>query len=226
MKKITALLLTLMFLFSSTALAEGKLKATEKNLFVYTGDDNGYFFAKVENVGDSAVGVDSGDLVIFSEDDDIILSDSYVTTLPSYVVLQPGDYLYVKKFLWDSSLKNATIGDYKFSMPIRKSTKTFTKIPCEATYKLEGTESYDNYAYVTFTNTMEDPIFDFYVVVALYDADGNLIFVDSNSLSNVAIHPGSTVTTKLYIDRDLMEYYKMNNINPATVDAMVLYPNE
>lgn len=226
MKKMTALLLVQVFLFSATALAEGKLKVTEKNLFVYAGDDNGCFYAKVENVGDVAVGVDSGDLVIFSEDDDIILTDSYITTLPSYIVLQPGDYLYVKEFLWNSALKNAAIGDYKFSVPMRKSTKTFTKVPCEATFELEGTDSYENYVYVTFTNTSEEPIYDFYIVAALHDADGNLVFVDSKSLSNVAVHPGSTVTTKLYVDRDLMEHYKMNSIVPATVDAMVLFSNE
>lgn len=68
MRKLFAILVACMFvfLFSATALAEGKLKVTEKNLLVYAGDDNGYFYAKVENVGDVAVGVDSGDLVIFS----------------------------------------------------------------------------------------------------------------------------------------------------------------
>ena len=226
MRKMIALLLVILCLLSSTAFAEGKLKVTEKNLLVYSGDDNGYFYAKVENIGDAAVGVDRGDLVVFSDDDEIILSDSFVTTLPSYVVLQPGDYLYVNEFLWDSALKDATIGDYKFSITAGRSMKTLEKIPCEATFQLTGVDSYDNYVYVTFTNTLDAPVYDFYVVAALRDADGNLVFVDSNSLSNIAVHPGSSITTKLYVDRDLMEYYKMNGIEPETVDAMVLYSSK
>ncbi len=104
MKRILALVLTVMVLFSTAAYAEGKLRATNKNLIVFTEDDTGYFVAKIENVGDTAVGVDSGDLVIFSEDDEIILTKTYVTTSPSYVVIEPGDYLYIREFIWDSAL--------------------------------------------------------------------------------------------------------------------------
>lgn len=226
MKRMVSLLLILVFAFLASASAEGKLKVTEKNLIVYTGKDSGSFYAKIENVGDAAVGVDSGDLVVFSEDDDILLSESYITTSPSYVVLQPGDYLYAKKFLWDSSLKNAAIGDYKFSIPTRKSTSVFTKIPCEATFELLGTDSYDNYIYVTFSNPLDAPTYEFYIAAALHDANGNLLFVDSNVLSSIAVHPGSTITAKLYIDSDLVEYYEANDLVPASVDAMVLYSHK
>lgn len=226
MKKMVALVLVLVIAFSASAVAEGKLKVTEKNLLLYSGKNTGYFYAKVENVGDAAVGVDSGSLVIFSEDDDIILSKNYITTSPSYAILQPGDYLYVEEFLWDNAIKNAVVGDYKFSIPTRKGTKSFTKIACDATFSLAGADSYDNYVYVTFTNPTDKTIYDFYIVAALHDAGGNLIFVDSDSLSNVAIHPGSTVTKKLYVDNDLMEHYEANKIVPTAVDAMVLYPND
>ena len=226
MKKIAALLIAMLCMISVTASAEGKLKVVEKNLIVYADDDNGYFYARVENVGDEAVGVDSGDLVVFSDDDEIILSSAYVTTSPSYVVLQPGDYLYVQDFLWDSALKGAAIADYKFSVSARKSDRAFEKVHCEASFELAGTDSFDNYVYVTFTNTLDKPLYDFYIVAALHDADGNLIIVDSSSLSNVAVHPGCTVTAKLYVDRDLMEHYAKNGIVPESVDAMVLHVDE
>lgn len=226
MKRIAALLVVLVLLCSSSVLGEGKLKVTEKNLLVFPGDDSGYFYAKVENVGDEAVGVDSGDLVVFSEDDDIILTESYVTTNPSYVVLEPNDYLYVYEFLWDSALKNAAIGDYKFSIPTRNSSTTFTKVDCDATFELPGSDSYDNYIYVTFTNPTDETINGFYVVAALHDAEGNLLFVDSDSLSTLGVHPGSTVTSQVYVKKDLMEYYELYGLVPTTVDAMVLYYDE
>ena len=50
MKRFFALVLALgVCLFSVTALAEGKLTVTEKNLIEFEGSSNAYFFAKVEN---------------------------------------------------------------------------------------------------------------------------------------------------------------------------------
>lgn len=224
MKKVLALLTAMFCLFTTTAFAEGKLTVTQKNLILFTGEDTGYFYAKVENTGDRAVGVDSGNLVIFSDSDEILASENYVTTLPSYVVLAPGDYLYAKEYIWDSALKNAAIGDYKFSIPVCRRDTTFTKIACEATFELN--DDYENYVYVTFTNTTDDPLYDCYITAALSDAEDNLIFVDAESLSNAAVHAGSTVTIKLHIDYDLIVYYKEMGITPVKVDAMVCVPNK
>lgn len=223
MKKALALLLILTSVIFTSANAEGKLKVSEKNLLIYSNDDNGYFYAKIENTGDIPVGVDSGDLVLFSDDDEIIRTDSYITTVPSYVILQPGEYIYAKDFIWDSALKNTTVGDYKFSVSTRNTANTYEKIPCEAEFSLAGVGSYDNYVYVTFTNTFDESVYGFYATCALYDSNGSLVFVDGGSLSNVAVHPGSTVTIKFYIDNDMMEHYLASNIVPTTVDAMVYY---
>ena len=94
MKRFFALVLALVVcLFSVTALAEGKLTVTEKNLIEFEGSSNAYFFAKVENTGDAAIGVGAGKLVGFSSDDDVLVSESYVTANPSSVILQPGESL-------------------------------------------------------------------------------------------------------------------------------------
>lgn len=214
LKKLVVLILLGACFLSSTALCEGKLKVTEKNLFLFSNDDTGYFFAKIENVGDAAAGVGSGDLVLFSEDDEILLSNSYITTLPSSVVIDPGEYLYVKEFLWDSALQNNTVSDYKFSMPLDRRTTTVSTVPCESSYD-------DEYIYVTFTNTTNEPLLDLYVVGALYDSNGNLIYADSNSIFKVSIYPGSTITARIYIDDDLRNYYAMNGISPSSVVGTV-----
>ena len=136
MQRMLLVALVLSCLMVGVAAAEGKVKGTDKALVIPAGDDSGYFFAKVENVGDAPIVPDSGDLVLFSEDDDIILSSSYVTTFPSFAVLEPGDYLYVQQFLWDSALENATVGDYKFSAKGRDRGNAIVKYPCEATFDL------------------------------------------------------------------------------------------
>lgn len=224
MKRTISLFLAAVCLFcflATPAFAEGKLKATEKNLILFPGETDGYFFAKIENVGDAAVCAGSGDLVLFTEDDDILLTESWVTTIPSYVMLEPGEFLFLKETLWDSALEGATLGDYKFSISADDGDTSIVRVDCEAQLVLEGADSYENYIYVTFTNTTNDTVFSFYVTAAMYDGEGNLIFVDYDLLSDTAIHPGSTVTQRLYVDSDLMEYFSNNGITPTTADAIV-----
>lgn len=227
MKRFVALVLAVACLcgFTAVALAEGKLKTTSYRLIVYNGEDNGYFFAKVENTGDKSAGVDTGDLVIFSADDDIVTTESYVTTLPSYVALQPGDYLYVSEYLWDDALEGVEFGDCKLSMPVEKGNKSFTKIDCQASYDPEAADDYHHYIDVTISNTTEKMIGDGYVTVALFDEDGVICFAKGHDLSNVQIHPGSTITVKLYIEQNLVDYYRKHDINPVTVDAYVCCPD-
>ena len=94
MKRIFALVLALTIcLFSAAALAEGKLTVTEKNLIEFDGSDVAYFFAKVENTGDDAIGVGTGKLVAFSADDEVLISEDYVSTSPNAAILQPGESL-------------------------------------------------------------------------------------------------------------------------------------
>ena len=48
-----------------------------------------------------------------------------------------------------------------------------------------------------------------------------MIFVDRDRYNNLGIHPDSTVTLKIYIDSDVIDYYEINNIKPAKVEAFV-----
>lgn len=224
-KKILSVLLVLMLLLCTTAMGAGKLKITDMNLILYSGKDSGYFYAKVENVGDAPVGVGSGDLVLFTEDDNILLTESYVTTTPYYAVLQPGEYLYIKEYLWDDALKTTPVGEYKFSIPVRDRASEMTQVSWEAEYEPSG-EKYDNYIYVTFTNETDTPRYNFYVTAALYDEEGELIYVDSKTLYDTAVHPGSTVTVQFYVDSSMIEEYWANDIVPTSIDAIVCFLND
>ena len=110
MKRIFALVLALTIcLFSAAALAEGKLTVTEKNLIQLDGSDVAYFFAKVENTGDDAIGVGTGKLVAFSADDEVLISEDYVSTSPNAAILQPGESLYVREWLWETHWRAAIL---------------------------------------------------------------------------------------------------------------------
>ena len=226
LKRLLALLIVGLVFCSATAFAEGKLKATQKTLIVNPGSTNGYFFAKIENVGDAVVSMSSSDLVIFTEDDEILLTESYINTYPSSVLFERGDYLYVYEWLYDSKLKTAVVTDYKFSVSKDRSKTSITKVDCEVELSLSGAGSYNNYAYITFTNATDKPIKDFYVSVALYDEQENLICVDTASYTSITIHPNSTVTVDLSIDNDYLVYCEMNKLVVTSADAIVCCKNE
>lgn len=211
------------------AYAEEELSVPETSLLEFEGEyssDTGYFFAKIENNSEVAVAIDSGTLVAFKENDEILLTMEYIGSSPSGVVLEPGEYIYAKDFLWDDALESANVTDYQFSVSTKETGRQLERISCEATYEIAGNDENDNYVYVTFTNTTDETRYDFYISSALHDAEGNLIFVETQCASDVALHPGSTVTVKMYVDKEFVEYYEENGIEPASVDAMVYYEVE
>ena len=223
MKKMVVLVLTFVLAccFVATAVAEGKLTVIAKNLIEFAGDDTGYFYAKIENTGDEAIGIESCKLVAFSAEDDILISDSYITSTPSYVLLDPGEVVYASDFIWESVLTDADVVDYKFSVGSSKTGNEIVFIPCEARH--EFINEYSNYVYVTFTNTTDEVKYDFYITAALFDIEGNLVYVDSSILSYMGIHPGSTITRQMSISSDLVKYYKAKGIEIASVEATVCY---
>ena len=222
MKKILALSLALLLILcGASAFAEGKLTVTSKNVIIYSGKDSGVFVARVENTGDAPIYYDNGKLVIFSDTDDILDTENYVSSSPGDLLLQPGEYTYVYEFLWSSPLKNATLGDIKFSVSSDTRGYSYTQLPATAVIDMPGSSSYSNYVNVTFTNETNEILYGVYIVSAMMDADDNVVFVNRNSYDSLGIHPGSTVTIKMYIDSDLVNYYEANGIKPTKVDALV-----
>ncbi len=223
MKKVLAMFVTVALLMTcvGVGMAEGKLTVTSKNVFIYTGKDSGVFVARIENTGDAPIYYDNGKLVIFSDNDDILATENYLSSSPSDILLNPGEYTYVYDFLWSSSLKNAKLGDIKFSVISDTRGYSFDQIASTAVIDMPGSGSYRNYVNVTFTNTTDEVLYDAYVVCAMMDADDNVVFVNRNSYDNLGIHPGSTVTLKMYIDSDLVNYYEANGIELVKVDSLV-----
>lgn len=195
------------------------LEVTEKNFIEFAGENTAYFFAKVENTGSSTIYPDSGKLVGFSSNDDIVISEDYVTTQPSRLALAPGEYVYVENYIFDTALETSDVSDYKFSLEAEDSGYSFEQIPCEVTTEFHGEN--DNYIIVTFSNDTDEILYDFYVTVALYDSSNHLIFADGDSTPVFGIHPGSTVSIKMYVENALFDYYQANNIQPGMADALV-----
>ncbi len=210
-------------LLTSSCFAAGNITVTDKTACIFAGDDSGYFFAKVENDGDEPVGVDSGNLVIFSDNDDILVTSDYVSTYPGRLILNPGEYTYISDFLWDSNLKNQNIGEVRFSVGTTDRGTAVERIPCDATYDIKGSSGLDNHIYVTVTNDSDETRYGYYIVAALLDTAGKLVYVNTNNLESVGLHTGSTATFSLYIDSDSVNYFEANGIQIGSVDALVYY---
>lgn len=222
-RAIAFALCALLILSAMPAWAEGKLTVTSKNAFIYSGKDSGVFVARVENTGDAPIYYDDGQLVIFSADDEILTTENYVYSSPGSLLLGPGEYTYVYEFLWDSALEDAAIEDVKFSVSGDTRGYEYEMIPSEAEIAISGGNSYDNYVNVTFTNETDEVLYGAYVVCALEDKNGEVVFVGRNGYDSLGVHPGGTVTVKMYIDADLIDYYEDNGIEPAAADSMVYF---
>lgn len=223
MKKIVSLLLalTLFAMLVPAAFAEGHIHVVSKSMIEFDGENTGYFLAKLENDGDEAIGVGTGKLVAFSADDDILLSKDFVSSSPSYIMLEPGDSVYLYDYIFEKALETSDIADYKFSMESSENGQAYTEVACESTFEI-GDKSTGT-ASVTFTNNTDDVLNDFVIVVALTDSEGNLVFVNSNYVGIIGVHPGSTITVDMSINSDFVEYYRTHGIEPASIDAHVYY---
>ena len=207
---------------SNQSVQKGDITVTSKNVIIKNDDNSGLFVAKVENTGDKPLYYDNGKLVIFSDNDDILATEDYVSSSPNDILLQPGEYTYVYEFLWSNPLKNANIGEIKYSVTTDTRGRAYDQLSAVGSLETEVSGSYTyNYVYVTFTNTTKDTLYGVYVVCAIEDEDGNLVYVDRNEYTSLGVHPGSTITLKMRIDSDYIDYYETHNIKLSKIEALV-----
>ena len=104
---------------------------------------------------------------------------------------------------------------------IKKYGNDYYTIPCDIELYYPGPDSWDNTLFVTFTNNSDTMLHDFEIIAAMYATDGDLIFVNQRSYSEVGVHPGSTVTISITIGNDSVKYFNAHNITPDRLDAIV-----
>lgn len=220
-KNLMALVVCVLCCVSVTAMAAGKLSVTQENFHkidMYT--PYGYLYAKVENVGDKPIKVNAGLLEIYDENGDPLTSTDYIDAHVTY--LEPGTYTYVSA-QEDVEAGLDMVDDYMFTVSGKSDNETqILTVPCEAKYGVDDTNPYwsEYYMYATFTNPTDNPIYNFKVVAALLDAEGNILYVDGDSLYNQALHGGSSITVRMDVSSSFIEYYEANGFAPATVDAI------
>lgn len=231
MKKLICLCLAAMFaLLPLISLAEGKAEKVQESMFLFEGEKEGYYYAKIENTGDAPIVAGYSTLDFFTaEKEESILTVKYITTYPRDIYLEPGEYAYLYKWLYDDILKNEKVDSYQFTVENKNRGYDYKTLSCLPAFCFKGVnergyvDSDENYINVTFTNTTDEIVNGFEITVAFYDGEGCLIYVDSNTYSSFAVHPGSTVTVTSTIKNALVKYFSAQGITPAVIDAVVYY---
>lgn len=230
MKKIVALMLTVTLCFAMfPALAAGRLTVVQENYHYVSGwSSYAYAYAKVENTGDRPIKVNAGVFEIYDANGEVLTSDDYVQAYATY--LQPGEYTYVK--IYEDLDEGQIPDDYMMTLTGKSDkSKIALRLPVETRLEMDVKDGWweYNYMYALVTNNTDETLFGVDVVLALLDAEGNILYIDSNSLySTVGINPGSSVTFRMDINSTFIEYFEANDLQPASVDAIayVLIDNE
>ena len=222
MKRIISLLLCVVLLsVAGTTYAAGKLSVDQENFVVISTSyaTYGYAYAKVSNTGDKPVKVNAGVLEIYDEAGDVLTSTDYVAAYAEY--LEPGEYTYVRM---SSEIKEGTASDYALTLTGKSQNDTRSlRLPVETDLQMNVAASWRtyNYMYATYTNNTDNPIYDITVVLVLLDADGNILYMEDDSLYyDRAVAPGSSMIIRKDIPDVYMNYFKEKGITPASVDAI------
>lgn len=223
MKKLLSVILAvalLVCLSVSPAFAAGKLSVVKENYYTVAGYSTyGYLFAKVENVGDKPIKLNAGVLEIYDANGDALTSSDYVYNCARY--LQPGEYTYAQMY---AQLEDgATPADYMVTFTGKSdSDYTDVRLPVTTDLKLNVEDGWwiHNYMYATVTNNTDADVYGINVVLALLDAEGNILYMDADSLySERALTPGSSMIIRKDIPSAFIEHFTANGIVPASVDA-------
>ena len=223
MKKTLALVLALVLvLCAAPAFAAGRLNVEQENFIITNGYSMyGYVYGKVANVGDKPMEVSSGIMEIFDAEGDVITSEDYMNAYAKY--LQPGEYTYVRLYEKIEDVEESDVDDYLLTVTGKSSNDYVSvRLPVVTEWApntKSGYSTYD-YMYATVTNDTDSTIYDVNVVFALLDEEGNILYIDSGSVYNVGLEPGSTITFREYVDSSFKEVYEKNEVVPATVDAI------
>lgn len=228
-KGLTLVLVLMMVMLLATASAAGKLRVEQENFHVIDSYRlYGYVYAKVANVGDRPIKVNTGLMEIFNAEGDALTSTDYFSGYAVY--LQPEEYTYIKLYDEIEDVEASAVDDYMLTTTGKADNDHVSmRLPCVTSYEPNVEEGYytRNYMYATVTNNTEEPVYDIEVVLALLDAEGNILYMtDSSMYTEKALTPGSSMIIRKDVDSSFIEYFEKNGIVPASVDAIAFVDME
>lgn len=202
MKKIALFALAMVMVLTAVcpAFAAGKLEVTQEKFYSLEPYDDSfytYIYAEVTNSGDKAVEFNNGLWEVYDANGDTLDSEDWMYCYPD--VLEPGETGYVSAYMsLDDVDSTDAAADYLLTVS-GKSAKENPNVILPATVAYEYVKGdYRDYhtLIATVTNDTAETAYNFRVVFAVKDAEGNLLYVDDVQPSYVGILPGTSVEVK------------------------------
>jgi hypothetical protein len=201
----------------------GKLTVAQASFQVtpYSSYYQGTVYARLVNSGNTPVEFESGTLELLDASGNVIGSEEVNGCYPE--VLAPGEtgYLY-KGVLVEAASEPSYIAGYNLTVNGREEiSKDVTRLPSSGKYE-EIADAYwtSYYLSVAIENESDELLYDAGVVFALKDAAGNLLYITQGSMYGVGIMPHASVSFRTSLYSDTLDYFKANNLVPATVDTI------
>ena len=208
MKKIALFALTMVMVLTAVcpAFAAGKLEVTQEKFYSLEPYDDSfytYIYAEVTNSGDKAVEFNNGLWEVYDANGDTLDSEDWMYCYPD--VLEPGETGYVSAYMSLDDVDSVdAAADYLLTVT-GKSAKENPNVNLPATVKYvftEGDWRNTHELIATVTNESAETLYNFRVVFAVKDAEGNLVFVEDVSPSYVGILPGTSIEVKCDLTYD------------------------
>jgi len=227
MKKVLFLVITLLLLLSFLMLpasAAGKLSVVQEKFYVfpYSSYHSGHVFAELKNIGDKPVEFNGGLLELFDAEGNSIESENYIRCRPKILDAGETGFLYVSKSVKEATDKSF-IDDYLLTVTGKGTKEVMVKRleTSNANHRIdENSYRRRDYLVVDVTNNTEDTQYDFYVVYALRNENGELLYVDSVNPSYVGIKSGGTVEIEVRLDSDIVDHFLANNITISSIETI------
>ena len=223
MKKASCLLLIVLLCMPVYALASD-LEITQEAFYVtpYSDYYAGELFCEVTNTTERTIKITDGVYEFYDADGVSVASGSIYSFYPQ--VLGPGEKGW---FSVSSGVKEAETADYiqSYSVSVVGKSANEEQFKYELSdVRFELVSGYRDriYMYATLTNNNDEPEDGFYVIFALYDADGNLIYCDGAASSGIALHPGSVGDMSTSMDNDIFAALKERGVEPAAIEAVAV----
>lgn len=226
MKQFRLWMLVVLLLIPSAALGAEELAVWQTNIRMYDDLPVGRIFAKVQNTGDAPFGMGGATLTVYDGQDEVLLQKKYVMTSAGPIILAPGEYIYISNTIMDFGLQGKEPAHANFTIASTAAAKKRGFLACETAAELKGAGTYDNFLYITFTNTTPAPIDNINVTAALLDENGGILFADTTTTGPLALHPGRSVTMKIPVSESIVRLMEARQETAASVDAIVSYIKE
>lgn len=215
------LLLSLLVLPASAA---GKLSVIQEKFYVlpYSSYHAGYLYAELKNIGDKPVEFNGGLLELFDAEGNSIESESYMYCHPKFLDAGETGFLYLSKSVKEATDKSF-IDDYLLTVTGKGAKEVMVKrLDTANAHHRFNDDSYwrRDYLVVDVTNNTEEIQYDFRVVYALKNENGELLYVASVNPSYVGIKPGNTVEVTIRFDSDIVDYFLENNITIGSIETI------